>query len=267
MTPLTLFRWGYWGWGNATAQLKQAADAIEAARGFDPPVFVDARISRSVRAAGFNGDAFRKLIGDDRYVWMNGLGNLGIRDRTGDIRINRPADAGKLLDLAEAKMAGRRRVIFFCSCEFPSCDGQECHRMEATRLVLAEARKRSRDVIVEEWPGGTPAPVTLSLTDKDLKRVRAGVKSIPLGKTLPSADRLGLPWATVAELTAPGTEVLAVLTGPAKYTPRGWELPVLKVLPADADPTTESANYRTAFRFDSDTTASERDHSQSPSNR
>jgi hypothetical protein len=37
----TLFTWGYYGWGNVTAQLVEAVEAVEASRGFEPPSFVD----------------------------------------------------------------------------------------------------------------------------------------------------------------------------------------------------------------------------------
>jgi len=49
----TLFTWGYYGWGNHTPDLVKAVDAVETSRGFQPPMFVDIRIRRSVRAAGF----------------------------------------------------------------------------------------------------------------------------------------------------------------------------------------------------------------------
>ncbi len=51
----TLFTWGYYGWGNHTPSPVEAVDAVETSRGFQPPVFVDIRIRRSVRAAGFTG--------------------------------------------------------------------------------------------------------------------------------------------------------------------------------------------------------------------
>ena len=54
MKSLTIFTWDYNGWGNYTTQLIRTIDAIEADRGFAPPMFVDVRIRRSVRAAGFN---------------------------------------------------------------------------------------------------------------------------------------------------------------------------------------------------------------------
>lgn len=77
MKPITVFSWGYWDWGNATRELVRAVDAVEAARGFNPPLFVDARFSRSVRAKGFNGNAFAQVVGSARYEWMQGLGKAG----------------------------------------------------------------------------------------------------------------------------------------------------------------------------------------------
>jgi len=57
-----------------------AADAVEAARGFEPPFFVDIRIQRSVRAANFCGDAFRKIVGEARYLGPGSdQGNSSIR--------------------------------------------------------------------------------------------------------------------------------------------------------------------------------------------
>ena len=64
--PITIFAWGYYGWGSHTRRLVEAVDAAEAGRGFEPPVFVDVRIRRSVRAAGFTGPAFEKLLGPGR---------------------------------------------------------------------------------------------------------------------------------------------------------------------------------------------------------
>ncbi len=78
MKTLTLFTWGYWGWGNCTEQFVEATDAIEDQRGFRPPFFVDVRISRSVRAVGFNGNAFGKMLGPKRCHWMKSLGNKRI---------------------------------------------------------------------------------------------------------------------------------------------------------------------------------------------
>src|SRR3954468_6232546 len=89
------------GWGNQTPQLVQAVDAVETSRGFEPPLFVDIRIRRTVRAKGFQGNAFEKLLGQDRHRWMKSLGNNFIVSRTGpNIQIAEPAAADELLDLA-----------------------------------------------------------------------------------------------------------------------------------------------------------------------
>lgn len=83
MDKMTLFAWGYYGWGNATPQLVEAVDAVETSRGFKPPQFVDIRIRRAVRAKGFQGNAFEKLLGPSRHRWMKSLGNKFIQTRTG----------------------------------------------------------------------------------------------------------------------------------------------------------------------------------------
>ena len=96
----TIFSWGYEGWGNATKELKEAVDAVELARGFKPPVFVDVRLRREVRAIGFRGAAFAQTVGKDRYVWMKCLGNLRIAQHRGGIEIAEPSAAQDLLKLA-----------------------------------------------------------------------------------------------------------------------------------------------------------------------
>ena len=63
MGVTTPFSFGYRGWGSAVAQLVEAVDAVEASRGCAPPLFVDVRISRSVRARGFDGPAFAHQVG------------------------------------------------------------------------------------------------------------------------------------------------------------------------------------------------------------
>jgi hypothetical protein len=72
---LTLFTFGYCGWGNATRELVKAIDATERRRGFKPPIFFDIRYHRNVRAVGFNGDSFAQLLPRGRYHWFPCLGN------------------------------------------------------------------------------------------------------------------------------------------------------------------------------------------------
>ena len=79
MEKTTIFTWGYYGWGNHTPELVEAVDAVETSRGFEPPIFVDIRIRRTVRAKGFPGNAFEKLLGPTRHRWMKSLGNMFIQ--------------------------------------------------------------------------------------------------------------------------------------------------------------------------------------------
>jgi hypothetical protein len=84
---LTLFTWGFWGWGSSTRELVQAIDAFEKKRGFKPPIFVDIRLRRNVRAKGFSGVAFERIVGSARYWWMPELGNLNVATGKSGIRI------------------------------------------------------------------------------------------------------------------------------------------------------------------------------------
>jgi hypothetical protein len=79
MPPHSIFSFGYYGWGNHTPELVEAVDAVEADRGFEPPLFVDIRIRRSVRAVGFTGPAFERLLGPGRHRWMRSLGRTARR--------------------------------------------------------------------------------------------------------------------------------------------------------------------------------------------
>ena len=142
---ITLFSFGYYGWGNHTPQLVEAVDAVEHSRGYEPPIFVDIRIRRSGRAAGFIGHAFEKLLGPILYRWMRALGNESILNKTDPpIQIADPAAAGGLLDLAlDLDSAGnKQRLLFFCSCQWPRDGETLCHRTAVAELVLESARER-----------------------------------------------------------------------------------------------------------------------------
>ena len=63
MKPVTILSWGYWGWGNSTPQLREVVDAVEKARGFKPPLFVDIRFKRQGPAPGLVADRFANTSG------------------------------------------------------------------------------------------------------------------------------------------------------------------------------------------------------------
>jgi hypothetical protein len=224
----TLFTWGYYGWGNHTPDLVEAVDAVETSRGFQPPIFVDIRIRRSVRAAGFTGPAFERLLGQDRHRWMKSLGNKQIVERTRPgIEIAEPAAANVLLDLAIESAQQKQRLLFFCSCQWPKCDGKiNCHRNSVAALVLNAAAERGVPIKVMEWPGGDPKRIDLEATPKDFAAVRKGRLSVPLGKRFDLAEVAGLPWASIATLCS-GDETLHRIVGPAIRQTSGWVLPVL----------------------------------------
>jgi hypothetical protein len=222
MSPVTLFSFGYFGWGNCTPKLVELVDAVEQGRGFGPPTFVDIRIRRSVRAAGFNGTAFEKLLGAEHHRWMPSLGNRHILTRKGPfIQIAEPDSANDLLDLA-LHLAGRdRRLLFFCGCVWPREAGEvACHRCTVTGLLIEAARRRNWELTVVEWPGGVPEVIDL---DPPHARAAKGRKAVPLGKDIDLARLGGLPWASQAR--GEGEDLL--LLGPVKWQKGGWALPVL----------------------------------------
>lgn len=227
MKPITIFSFGYDGWGNHTAQLVAAVDAVEESRDFGPPKFVDTRIRRSVRAVGFNGPAFERLVGQDRHCWMKSLGNTRILTGTGPlIQIADPKSADTLLEMAIESAKQERRVIFFCNCAWPKCKGKpECHRSKVADLLLEAAERQGRRVNVVEWPGGEPTETDLPVSPEVLAALRKGRKTVPLGNRLPSPEFLGLPWYSVVTLHS-GTEQLKAMCGPAKYLRHEWCLPV-----------------------------------------
>jgi hypothetical protein len=238
----TLFTWGYYGWGNHTPDLVEAVDAVETSRGFQPPIFVDIRIRRSVRAAGFTGAAFERLLGQERHRWMKSLGNKQIETRTRPgIEIADPAAADVLLDVAIESARQKQRLLFFCSCRWPKCDGKiNCHRATVAALVLNAATKRGIPVNVVEWPGGDPIRIDLEVTPEVFTAAKKGRMTVPLGKRVDLAEVAGLPWTSIATLHS-GDETLHRVVGPAIAQSSGWVLPVLDPF---FDPTTGLNEYK-----------------------
>ena len=227
--PVTLFTWGYDGWGNWTDELVEAADAVEASRGWGKPVFVDIRASRKVRAEGFKEHAFERRFGPDRYRWIPGLGNKAILTGEGDGSLVDPSQAAKLLDLALELHAAHRRLIYFCSCVSPT-DG--CHRHWVAPHLLKMAELRRQAVTVVEWPGFDSEPSAIpkvKTRPSIVKSINAGRVSLPLGTKMPSVALLALPWFTPVDLVdeKSGKKLDFMLSGPAQHRARGWQLPVM----------------------------------------
>ena len=218
----TVFMFGYWGWGNNTGELVKAIDAVEESRGFKKPLFVDVRIQRNVRAAGFRGNAFEKLIGKSRYIWMPSLGNQSIVDHTSDIKIKDPASVSLLLDKIIECGKEKKRILFFCSCEEPL----NCHRSKVGELLLKNDNKRKINLEVVEWPGGNPGELKIEVSQTDFYKIKQGQKSIPINKLKDLATFAGLAWGTIATVKS-GDDNYKVIIGPVKFQSKKWVLPVI----------------------------------------
>ena len=236
---ITLFSFGYWGWGNSTPQLIEAFDALEHSRGFNPPLLVDIRISRSVRAPGFNNRAFETLAGADRYLHIPDLGNRAVIENTGEqITIADPAAAESLLDLAISEHARNRRLLFFCACKYQMEDGRPtCHRYEVGTLLLKAARKRDRQIVVTEWPGTEPQELNVTLPSEVLKKIRRGLKSVPLPKSKSLDHIAAIAWGSVVQCSSDG-ESFGLRVDRAMWH-QGWYLPVIGGVDEHAGPAAE----------------------------
>lgn len=128
-SPPKVFSWGYKGWGTSIPQTVEMFDAVETARGFRPPLFVDIRARREVRSEGFTGpkSPFIRALGSSRYRWFKDLGNAAVATRRSRMRLVAPAAINELLGLVLRAQHEQRRVVFFCSCGSPR-DFHTCHR-------------------------------------------------------------------------------------------------------------------------------------------
>jgi hypothetical protein len=246
MRAPTIFTWGYYGWGNATLQLVETVDAVEISRDFRPPIFVDIRIRRNVRAKGFVGNAFEKLLAPTRHHWMKSLGNKFIQTGTGpDIQIAEPAAADELLDLALETAGHNQRVLFFCSCQWPRCDGEiACHRSTVAELVLQAAQRLGESVTIVEWPGGEPVQIDLKVTPDVFSSVRKGRKTVPLGQATDLAQVGALSWGSIATVRSEDDQLHRVV-GPAIWQTDKWSLPVF---PTNASALPEYENEAARLR-------------------
>lgn len=240
MSKITIYMWGYWGWGNAAPELVKAVDAVERKRGFKPPVFVDIRMKRSARPAVFRGKAFGQVVGPARYETMSALGNEHYLDdarkrlphSTRQIVIHDPSAADLLLDRAVELKKQNRHVIYFCACEFPqgnvNSDGSfyPCHRTSVSRLLLNCAKRRNITLEVVEWPSGGSKRLEVAVSSAVLKNVRRGRKFVQIPNPRPLAKWAEIPWGSVAHLQNRDDELM-ILTGPAKFKEESWALPVL----------------------------------------
>jgi hypothetical protein len=223
MKKLTIYSWGYWGWGTHADRFVKVVDCVEASRGYKPPIFVDIRIRRSVRATDFKENAFCDLIGNKRYRWFKGLGNVAIIDKSLDqITIKNPKEAITLLALALEAKKQNRRVIYYCACETPL----SCHRFQVGTLLLKEAKRRGISLEVVEWPGGIRGMIKEKTSTSIIKKIQNGQANYPLAKNIDLSKYGALSWGTLVTLSA-STETYTFISGPVRYIKNNWSLPVV----------------------------------------
>jgi hypothetical protein len=220
--------WGYWGWGTHAEDFVFNVDAVERARGWRPPLFVDIRIRRTVRAPNFQQNAFEKIVSQQRYKWMKTLGNRSIITKKRRMEIADPSAAKDLLEHVLQAHDQKRRVLFFCACEYPgTVYSPNCHRTAVAGLLLKAAHRKGIRLTVAEWPGGEPRTAELHTSPKVVKKVLTGAIRVPLPK-LSQKDRrkfTALPWCSRLKLSSDESSVV-IVSGPAKIG-REWFLPIL----------------------------------------
>lgn len=219
---VTIFSFGYHGWGTQTRRLINLVDDSEKESGFRPPLWVDARDNRSVRAPGFRDHEYRKALGHDRYEWMQGLGNKNVsNDRPAEL--NDPSAIGMLLDRALEESSEKRRVIFFCSCQLPDWKGASCHRFRLiSPLLVRHAKKLGKKISVIEWPGGNPRTIRIGGNSRILALLKAERSSLPM-RALRVAVPRNLPYGSIVEFQFPD-QTVPILTGLAFFR-KEWLLP------------------------------------------
>lgn len=229
MPRLTIFSWGYDGWGRSMREFVRGVDALERRRGFKPPIFVDVRFNRSVRARDLYQKRLENQVGLARYRWMPGLGNENIKNRAPKakrMKIKEPSVAEYLLDVAIWAAQDRRRVIFFCNCPYQRWGAKtKCHRFLVGNLLLRAAKRRRTPLTVVEWPGEAPIQARLKPDPHVTAALDRRSNRIPLASQ-PRIDRwFGLPWGSIVEAPDPEEESWFVVSGPAFRYGRNWFLP------------------------------------------
>jgi hypothetical protein len=133
-----------------------------------------------------------------------------------------PNAANDLLEHVLQAHDQKRRVLFFCACEYPgTVHSPNCHRATVAGLLLKAAHHKGVRLTVTEWPGGEPRTAELRVSPQVVKKVLRGATRVPLAK-LSQKDRLkfnALPWCSRLKLLSDESS-LAIVSGPANTTSR-----------------------------------------------
>jgi hypothetical protein len=142
------------------------------------------------------------------------------------IQIAEPAAANDLFDLAVELAPRNRRLLFFCSCQWPRWKGGRCHRTAIAELILEIAKERRVPTQVIEWPGHEPSLIDLAVIPEVFQAVLRGRQTVPVGRSHRLDEIAGLPWCSIARLHSNDDEIIRVV-GPVAWRLGEWSLPIL----------------------------------------
>lgn len=264
---MTIYSFGYEGWGPHVPRLLEVFRQVSQARGRGEPLLVDTRVRREVRAPGFTPAGIKEWATPENYRWLQGLGNVYMGGQHGPHTLERPGwrniaildgrEIATLADLAERAERAGRDLIFFCHCPLPrhncQADGSgcfDCHRSAIGELLAEELARRELAFSIQEWPDGRPEEVQISLPRPLVRKLLARHyrKTLPFD-ALESLGLLCLPWGSRVLVTEEGADspALGFISGPARPAKsQDWLLPVL-AQPLPADDLAELAALSTAF--------------------
>jgi hypothetical protein len=156
---------------------------------------------------------------------MKSLGNRSIITKARRMEIADPNAANDLLERIVGAYNQKRRVLFFCACEYPgTVHSPNCHRATVAGHLLKAAHRKGVRLTVAEWPGGEPRTVELRTSPQVVKQVLRGATRVPLPKK-DIREFAALPWCSRLKLSSDESSVV-IVSGPAKIG-REWFLPIL----------------------------------------
>jgi hypothetical protein len=159
---------------------------------------------------------------------MKTLGNRSVITKERKMKIAEPSAAHDLLKHILQAYDQKRRVLFFCACEYPgTVHSPNCHRAAVAGLLLKAAHRKGVRLTIAEWPGGEPRIDKLRISPQEVKKVLRGASRVRLPKLSLKDKRTfaQLPWCSRLKLFSDESSI-AIVSGPAKIG-HDWFLPIL----------------------------------------
>lgn len=152
MTIPILYTWDYDGWGPHVPLMKKVFIEHNMAYAGRSLKWIDLRLSRAVRAVGFNNDEPERLLGRDHYAWIPEFGNVAVKEG-GKMRL-KDFKKGYARLLEEIAFCTKKKmdIILFCHCPFI----WECHRGMVIEKICKKPPEGAglylSEHMIPEWP-------------------------------------------------------------------------------------------------------------------